>query len=140
MHSFQKNYENLLVIFFSKKDIWHTYVFTKCIDNFKFTISLKSNEEQSFAWVPPNACLFSIMSFVYGWQKIFMDKNIVSKHNLHVLFISFFCKLYNKEKLFTAIGPLNVDLDHNHDFQLLNCINVEPNDLLITQLSTMSLI
>ena len=31
---------------------------------------------------------------------------------------------------------LNVDPDHNYDFQLLsNCINVDPNDLLITQLS-----
>ena len=30
---------------------------------------------------------------------------------------------------------LNVDPDDNHDFQLLNCINVDPNDLLINQLS-----
>ena len=28
---------------------------------------------------------------------------------------------------------LNVDPDHNHDFQLKNCINVDPNDLLINQ-------
>ena len=30
---------------------------------------------------------------------------------------------------------LNVDPDHNHDLQLPNCINVDPNDLLINQLS-----
>ena len=30
---------------------------------------------------------------------------------------------------------LNVDPDHSHDFQLPNCINVDPNDLLINQLS-----
>ena len=30
---------------------------------------------------------------------------------------------------------LNIDTDHNHDFQLPNCINVDPNDLLINQLS-----
>ena len=30
---------------------------------------------------------------------------------------------------------LNVDPDHNHDFQLPNCINVNPNDPLINQLS-----
>ena len=30
---------------------------------------------------------------------------------------------------------LNVDPDHNHDFQLPNCINVDPNDLFINQLS-----
>ena len=29
---------------------------------------------------------------------------------------------------------VNVDPDHNHDFQLPNCIN-DPNDLLINQLS-----
>ena len=33
---------------------------------------------------------------------------------------------------------LNVDPDHNHDFQLPNCINVDPNDLLINQLSAMT--
>ena len=30
---------------------------------------------------------------------------------------------------------LNVDPDHNHDFQLPNCINVDPIDLSINQLS-----
>ena len=29
---------------------------------------------------------------------------------------------------------LNIDPDHNHDFQLPNCINVYPNDLFINQL------
>ena len=31
---------------------------------------------------------------------------------------------------------LNVDPDHNHDSQLPNCINVDPNDLLINRIST----
>ena len=30
---------------------------------------------------------------------------------------------------------LNVDPDHNHDFQLQNCINVDPNDLMTNRLS-----
>ena len=30
---------------------------------------------------------------------------------------------------------LNIGPDHNHDFQLPNCINVDPNDLLINRLS-----
>ena len=45
---FIKKYANLKKIkiyysfFFHKEIIWHTYIFTKCIDNFIFTISLKS--------------------------------------------------------------------------------------------------
>ena len=31
--------------FFFKEIIGHMYIFTKCIDNFKFTISLNSYEE-----------------------------------------------------------------------------------------------
>ena len=30
---------------------------------------------------------------------------------------------------------LNVDSDHSHDFQLPNCINVDPNHLLINRVS-----
>ena len=56
--------------------------------------------------MPPKACLYSITSFIYGWQKIFRNKNIFSKYYLYVLFMSFFCKMYNEEKLFTAVCPL----------------------------------
>ena len=35
-----------------------------------------------------------------------MNKNIFSKHDLHVLFISFFSKMYNKKLLFIATIPL----------------------------------
>ena len=36
--------------FFSKRDNWaYIYIYTKCNDNFKFAISLKSYEEYSFA-------------------------------------------------------------------------------------------
>ena len=73
--------------FFHKKWIGHTYICTKCNDDFKFTISLKLNGAKDFIAVPPNSCLFSITSFLYGWQKIFTNKNIFSKHDLHVLFI-----------------------------------------------------
>ena len=46
----------------------------------------------------PNAGLFSIDHFLYGWQKIFTNKNIFPKDDQHVLFISFFSKMYNKKK------------------------------------------
>ena len=83
------------------KYIWnYTYICTICNDNFKFTISLKLKGLMPFIAVPPNACLFSITCFLYSWQKIFTNKNIFSKHDLHVLFISFFSKMYNKKLLF----------------------------------------
>ena len=44
-HTFQKISKNVLFIFFQKEIIGHTYICTKCIDNFKFTIYLKSYEE-----------------------------------------------------------------------------------------------
>ena len=47
-----------------------------------------------------------LVYFLYSWQKIFMNKNMVSNHNLCVLFISFFSKMYNKKKLLPC-GPLN---------------------------------
>ena len=74
----------------------YTYICTICKDNFKFTLSLKLKGLMPFIAVPPNACLFSITHFLYGWQKILTNKNISSKHVLHVLFISFFSKMYNK--------------------------------------------
>ena len=54
-----------------------------------------------------NVCLFCITRFLYGLQKIFLNKNIFSKHDLHVLFISFFSKMYNKNLLFLAVGSFN---------------------------------
>ena len=87
--------------FFFHKNIWnYTYICTICNDNLKFTLSLKLDGLMPFIAVPPNACLFSITRFLYGWQKIFTNKNIFSIHDLHVLFISFFSKMYNKKLLF----------------------------------------
>ena len=86
--------KNSRFFFFQKPIIGNTYIFTKCIDDFKFWISLKSSEEEVFPWVPRNAGLFSITRFLYGWRKIDTNKNIFSKHDLHVLFISFFTKIY----------------------------------------------
>ena len=37
-----------IIIFFQKEIIRHTYIFIKCIDNFKFSISLKSYEEFAY--------------------------------------------------------------------------------------------
>ena len=61
---------------FHKNIIGHTYICTKCNDNFKFTISLKLSRAKTFIAVPPNACLFSVTRFLNGWQKIFMNKHI----------------------------------------------------------------
>ena len=63
---------------------------------FKFPISPKSYEKSDFPWVPLNASLFSIGRFFYGWRKIFTNKNIFTKDDLHVLFITFFSKMYHK--------------------------------------------
>ena len=38
--------------------IGHTYIFTKGIDNIKFTISLKSYEEKAFAECPQSLFIF----------------------------------------------------------------------------------
>ena len=41
-----KNFIKFIIKFFIHKDIFqHTYIFIKCFDNFKFSISLKSYEE-----------------------------------------------------------------------------------------------
>ena len=61
--------------FFQKNIIGHTYICTKCNDNFKFTISLKLNGVKTFLTVSPIACLFYITRFLYGWQKIFTNKD-----------------------------------------------------------------
>ena len=43
--AFQQIPENLLFSFFLKLIIWNTYIFTKCVNYFKFSISLKSYGE-----------------------------------------------------------------------------------------------
>ena len=98
----------IINFFFQKEIIGHMYIFTTCIDNFKFTISLKSYEEEAFEWVPQKTFLFSITCFLYGWQKIFTNKNIFSKHDWHVLFISFFSKMYNKNFYLSCYSPLSL--------------------------------
>ena len=40
-----KNSIKFIIHFFQKEIIWHTYICTKWIYNFKFSISLKSYEE-----------------------------------------------------------------------------------------------
>ena len=57
--------------------------------------------------MPPNTRLFSITHFLYGWQKIFTNKNIFSKHDLHVWFILFFFKMYKKKNYLSQDGPLH---------------------------------
>ena len=43
--SISKNSIKFIIHFFQKMIILHTHIFTKCIDKFKFSVSLKSNEE-----------------------------------------------------------------------------------------------
>ena len=74
---FSKNSIKLIFDFFFHEYIWnYTYIWTICNDNFKFTLSLKLKGLIPFIAVPPNACLFFITCFLYGWQKIFTNKNI----------------------------------------------------------------
>ena len=62
-----------------------------------------------------------LLCFLYGWQKIFTNKNIFSKHYLHVLFILFFCKMYNKEKLFSIVqSPQSIHRQKNKSTDLMN--------------------
>ena len=54
-----------------------------------------------------------------------------NKNNMNVLF-----NIQNFNNIIVQNDRLhNVDPDHNHDFQLPNCINVDPTDLLVNQLS-----
>ena len=84
-------------------------IFTKCIDNFKFSISLKSYAEYAF----------SITSFLYGWQKIFTNKNIFSNNDLHVLFILFFSEVDNKNNYLSCYDPLK---QHNITSVVIWCL------------------
>ena len=74
-----KNSIKFIIHFFQKKIIWHIYIFTKYNANFKFSTS---------------------------WQKIFTNKIIFSKHDVHALFISFFSKMHNKKIYLLHTIPL----------------------------------
>ena len=49
-----KKFSKIYSFFCHKKTIGHTYICTKCNDNFKVTISLKLNGAKDFIAVPPN--------------------------------------------------------------------------------------
>ena len=103
----------------NKKICNYTYIFTKCNHILKFLISHKLNEKIAFQGIPPKATLFSIADFIYGWQKIFMNKNIFSKGDLHVMFITFFSKIYNKKTfIFLWMCPL---IDQEHSNRIYPC-------------------
>ena len=57
--------------------------------------------------MPTNAGLFSITRFLYGGQKIFTNKNISSKGDIHVLIRTFFSKIYYKNIIYDATFPLS---------------------------------
>ena len=80
----------------------YVYIFTKRNNYFKFSISLKSYEEESFPRVPQNASLFSLRS-----TEIFTNKKKFSKGDIHVLLRTFFSKMYNKKHLRNCT-PLNL--------------------------------
>ena len=59
-HALSKNLLKFIIHIFFKNLYGHTYICTKCIDNFKFTLSLKFTISLyiSFAWVPPKPVYF----------------------------------------------------------------------------------
>ena len=65
-----------------------------------FNIS-KIKLEVGFLGVPLKTSLFSIARFIYGWQKIFTNKNTFSKSDLHFLFRTFYSKMFNNKHLFS---------------------------------------
>ena len=103
-YNWRKNIEN------------YTYIFTKCNDFFKFSISLKLNGVKTFLAVPPKTLLFLLARFIYGWQKIFKDKNIFLICDLHVLFKIFFSKMYNKHFF--------IDISIPYEFGWQNSVNL----------------
>ena len=64
----------------------------------------------------PQNGLSSIAYFLYGWQKIFTNKNIFSKGDLLFLFITFFSKMYNKKYYFLPDNP------HKNKFSFNQCV------------------
>ena len=83
----------IIQLFFQKEIIGHTYICIKCNDNFKFIISLKSYEN-----LLTTPSVFN--KYIFSFRKIFTNKYIFSKHDLHVLFISLFSKMYNKKIIY----------------------------------------
>ena len=83
----------------------YTYLYTKCNDIFKFSVSLKLNEEQIFLGAPPRHRFIFYSSFSL-W---FIENRHKQKHflevDLHVLFITFFSKMCNKQNLFHSVVP-----------------------------------
>ena len=105
--SISNNSINFIIPFFLKKRYSSIRIYllnAKTTSN--FLISLKSYEEQAFPSVLPNAGLFSITRFLYGWQKIFLNKNIFSKHDLHVSLYYFSLKWTIKKIIYQATIPL----------------------------------
>ena len=71
-----KNCLKFIIQFFFHKDIiGHTYICTKCNNNFKFTLSLTVNGAKTFLAVPPNACLFSITHFLQLTENLHEQKH-----------------------------------------------------------------
>ena len=76
----------------------YIYIYTKCINIFSLHIfDFSKNKWTGFSRSARKNGLFSIARFLYSWQKIFTNKNIFSKCDLHVLFITFFSKMYNEK-------------------------------------------
>ena len=110
--------------------IGNTYIFTECIDNFKFSISLKSKVEKPFPWVPTNAGLFSITRFLYGWQKIFTNK-IFSQNMIYIFCLyNFSLKWIIKKIIYHRTIPLYGLTFHSTPINL--CIKFEWNIYIYT--------
>ena len=73
----------------------------KCNGIIKFSLSLKMKKKRGP--VPPPKRLFSVQPVFFATYKKTLKTNMFEICDLQVLFKTFFSKMYNKEKLFSAV-------------------------------------
>ena len=76
----------------NKETVLYTLSHAKSNGSINFVLSRGSS---IFCRPPKNIYIFYATHFLYGLEKIFTNKNIFSKGVLHVLFRTFFSKMYN---------------------------------------------
>ena len=67
-----------------------------------FVLSLKFAAPKNFPWTPQKPYIFYATRFIYGLEKNLHKQKKNSKGFLHVLFRTFFSKLYNKNVEFKS--------------------------------------
>ena len=113
-HFFQKKItrcskKNLFIILKCKWTlgiISHTLSRAKSNGTNHFVLSLRLGSLCIFRRTP-KPYIFYATHFLYGWQKFFIKQNIFSQGVLHVLFRTFFSKMYNKTHWIKSQWPLN---------------------------------